>query len=53
MKKYIISEVDFKDIIKQLERLSDRFYLSENEELQKASEKIDRIIDQLTDSITE
>lgn len=48
---YEISAVDFELIIKHLERLSDRLYLSENDEAIEASFKVDKIIDELNDAI--
>lgn len=51
MKEFKINEVDFLLIIKKLERISDRCYLSDNEEVSKVSDDIDRIIDDLNDSI--
>lgn len=51
MKELKIDEVDFLFIIKKLEQLSDRCYLSDNEELSKVADDIDFIIDDLNDSI--
>lgn len=48
---YKISAVDFELIIQHLERLSDRLYLSENDEVIEASFKVDKIIDELNDAI--
>lgn len=48
---YKISAVDFELIINHLERLSDRLYLSENDEVIEASFKVDKIIDELNDAI--
>lgn len=53
MKTYRIDKVDYLNIIKSLERLSDRMYLSENEEVVDLSFKVDKIIDDLNDSIEE
>ena len=51
LENYKISAVDFELIIQHLERLSDRLYLSENDEVIEASFKIDKIIDELNDAI--
>lgn len=51
IKNYEISAVDFELIIEHLERLSDRLYLSENDEVIEASFKVDKIIDELNDAI--
>ena len=51
IKNYQITEVDFELIIKHLERLSDRLYLSDNDEVIEASFKVDKIIDELNDAI--
>jgi len=51
IENYKISAIDFELIIKHLERLSDRLYLSDNDEVIEASFKVDKIIDELNDSI--
>lgn len=51
IKNYEISAVDFELIIEHLERLSDRLYLGENDEVIEASFKVDKIIDELNDAI--
>lgn len=51
IKNYKISAVDFALIIEHLERLSDRLYLSKNDEVIEASFKVDKIIDELNDAI--
>ena len=48
---YKMSAVDFELIIEHLERLSDRLYLSDNDEVIEASFKVDKIIDELNDAI--